>query len=253
MILMTLSWRSRKQITYLSIFILIIVAIIAFFTWYLWPQPTCFDGKQNQGEEGIDCGGPCAEKCFGKVKDLIVLWTRVFKVSEGQYDAAALIENPNLTAGSPVLRYQFRVYDADNILIAIRQGETFLNPQERFVIFEPTIDTGKRIPQRAFIEISDIDWKYIEKKPTSLVVAKKEFQNLPFPTLQIQIKNSSVFPVKDVFIAGVLFDEEGNVIGVSSTKLDRIEAQSTQLASFTWPIPFDKEPANSQVFMRIQP
>ena len=23
------------------------------------PEPTCFDGKQNQGEEGIDCGGPC--------------------------------------------------------------------------------------------------------------------------------------------------------------------------------------------------
>jgi hypothetical protein len=23
------------------------------------PDPTCFDGKQNQGEAGIDCGGPC--------------------------------------------------------------------------------------------------------------------------------------------------------------------------------------------------
>ncbi|MFT4310201.1 MAG: PGF-pre-PGF domain-containing protein [Candidatus Woesearchaeota archaeon] len=24
------------------------------------PQPTCYDGIQNQGEQGIDCGGPCA-------------------------------------------------------------------------------------------------------------------------------------------------------------------------------------------------
>lgn len=24
------------------------------------PTPTCYDGKQNQGETGIDCGGPCA-------------------------------------------------------------------------------------------------------------------------------------------------------------------------------------------------
>jgi hypothetical protein len=24
------------------------------------PEPTCEDGKQNQGEEGIDCGGPCS-------------------------------------------------------------------------------------------------------------------------------------------------------------------------------------------------
>jgi len=29
------------------------------------PEPTCFDGIQNQGEEGIDCGGPCPP-CPGK-------------------------------------------------------------------------------------------------------------------------------------------------------------------------------------------
>ena len=22
-------------------------------------EATCFDGIQNQGEEGVDCGGPC--------------------------------------------------------------------------------------------------------------------------------------------------------------------------------------------------
>jgi hypothetical protein len=27
------------------------------------PIPTCFDGIQNQGEEGIDCGGPCPTPC----------------------------------------------------------------------------------------------------------------------------------------------------------------------------------------------
>jgi len=28
--------------------------------------PTCYDGKQNQGEEGIDCGGPCYTGCMVK-------------------------------------------------------------------------------------------------------------------------------------------------------------------------------------------
>lgn len=27
------------------------------------PLPTCFDGIQNQGETGIDCGGPCPTEC----------------------------------------------------------------------------------------------------------------------------------------------------------------------------------------------
>jgi hypothetical protein len=28
------------------------------------PCPTCFDGIQNQGEEGVDCGGPCDRECI---------------------------------------------------------------------------------------------------------------------------------------------------------------------------------------------
>lgn len=27
------------------------------------PEPTCTDGIQNQGERGVDCGGPCPEAC----------------------------------------------------------------------------------------------------------------------------------------------------------------------------------------------
>src|SRR5208283_2039556 len=31
---------------------------------YVWdPVPTCTDGIQNQGETGIDCGGPCPNAC----------------------------------------------------------------------------------------------------------------------------------------------------------------------------------------------
>ena len=30
-------------------------------------QDTCYDNKQNNGEEGIDCGGPCKYSCSGVV------------------------------------------------------------------------------------------------------------------------------------------------------------------------------------------
>jgi len=32
-------------------------------------QPTCNDGRQNQNELGVDCGGPCANKCSGTCGD----------------------------------------------------------------------------------------------------------------------------------------------------------------------------------------
>ena len=31
------------------------------------PVPDCFDGIQNQGELGVDCGGPCLETCPSKM------------------------------------------------------------------------------------------------------------------------------------------------------------------------------------------
>jgi len=35
------------------------------------PKPSCFDGIQNQGEEGIDCGGPCkpCPSCFDGIQN----------------------------------------------------------------------------------------------------------------------------------------------------------------------------------------
>ena len=38
---------------------------------------TCFDEMQNQGEEGIDCGGPC-EPCEAKEKPFIYIW--IFRI-----------------------------------------------------------------------------------------------------------------------------------------------------------------------------
>jgi hypothetical protein len=35
--------------------------------------PTCSDGLQNQGEAGVDCGGPCAHACPGSL-----LWSKAF-------------------------------------------------------------------------------------------------------------------------------------------------------------------------------
>ena len=51
--------RIRKQIIIALIFFGLVFSITSAFVITHRPQPTCFDNKQNQGEEGIDCGGPC--------------------------------------------------------------------------------------------------------------------------------------------------------------------------------------------------
>ena len=38
---------------------------------------------------------PCVNACPENLRDLVVSWSRSFKVSDGIYDAVAFVENPN--------------------------------------------------------------------------------------------------------------------------------------------------------------
>ncbi len=244
-----LNWRTRRQIIYFGIFVLIAAIIVGGLIWYFWPKPSCSDNKQNQGEEGVDCGGPCQTPCLAEVRDISISWVRFFKNKDGFYDAAALVENPNLFAGIDSLKYKFKLYGANNVLIAIREGSIFINPASQQIIFESNIFTGEaRIPSRAFIEFDQQkNWEYIKKEKSFLSIVRKDFINFPFPRLTAEIRNESLADAKEVFAAAVLYDNEGNVQGVSSTKIDLIKPDSTQPANFTWPQPFDKEPASIEV------
>lgn len=246
---MPIPWTVKKQLTYLSVLALFVAGAL-FFAWLSATKPTCFDNKQNQGEENIDCGGPC-EACLGEIRNLIVVWSKEFKLEGGEYEAAALVKNPNLFLGAPSLKYRFKIYGDNNILIAVREGETFINPGEQYVIFESGIDTGERVPKSAFIELEENpEWERIEKEIPQIVVSGKEFFNEPYPRLMVDISNKSVFPVSDISAVAVLYDGDGNAKAVSSTKIKSIEGDSSRRIVFTWPSPFPEEYSSSDVFLR---
>jgi hypothetical protein len=49
-----------KQLSILFVFSTLILAIgVGIYFIINGQQPNCYDGAQNQGEIGIDCGGPC--------------------------------------------------------------------------------------------------------------------------------------------------------------------------------------------------
>jgi len=250
-IMSIIPWRTRRQLLYFSIFVLVVLALIGGLVWYFWPQSTCTDNKQNGSENGIDCGGSCVP-CLKDIRDLSVTWVRFFKNKEGFYDAAALVNNSNLTAALPVLKYRFKFYDANNIVIAAKEGQTFINPSEQQIIFESNIATGPRLPRYVYIEFDSAtakDWKYLKKEKSFLSVAQKTFVNFPFPRFSTEIRNDSLFDVKNILVTGVLYDENDNAIGVAFTKIDFINTESSQWANFTWPQPFEKEPASTEIFV----
>ena len=247
-----ISWAARKQLTYFFVLILIALAI-GFYVFIKVTSPTCFDGKQNQNEDGVDCGGSCSEKCLGIIKDLVVVWSRPISVEDGVYDAVALVDNPNIFLGVYSVNYTFRVYDENNVLIAISPGQTFIAPGERFALFASKIDVGHTVPARAFLEFDkNINWQKIETGNAKILVTNKEFTNGEYPHMNIVIGNKSLSPAKNISAVAVLYDRDKNIIGASSTSLDSILGENSISVVFTWPKPFKEEPDSTEVFLRTR-
>jgi len=245
-----LGWRARKKLFFFSIVVAFFGGIAVLFVLYYWPQATCLDGKQNQLEEGVDCGGPCTP-CVTNPKDIITLWSRVFKIGSGLYEAASLVDNPNLFYGMPLFKYTFKLYDSNNTLVGAKEGQSFLNPKDKFVIFVTGINTNEREAVKTVMELEYLaSWQYINKDVTPPVVSKKNFTNTPFPTLGASLSNESLFPMENIYASAVLYDKSGNAMAVSSTKVELIPKESSRGIFFTWPESFAELPASSEIFIR---
>lgn len=250
---MALSWRAQRQLTYFGIFSGIIFLIVFSLIYFFNPAPTCFDRIQNQEEEGVDCGGSCEKGCLGDIKDIVVLWTRFFQITSAHYDVAVLVENPNLFAGVRLVQYQIKLHDEKNVLVAIRNGITFINPQERFIIFESNIQTANRVPAQASIEFEPIAWARIEEEKPQITAFNFQISRFPTGRLDMTIRNGNFLPEENLETAVALLDENGNAFAVSRARVESIDAEASKSVGFTWPYPLEKEAASIQTFIRKIP
>jgi hypothetical protein len=244
-----LTWRSKRQLLPIAVLALIIFGVFFYFGFKIIPQSTCFDNKKNQGEEEIDCGGPC-KPCLENLSDPVVLWTRFFQLADGNYEIAALVENAHNFAGAQRLFYRAKIYDQNNVLIAVRDGETFVNPKERFLILEPGLLVGQKKPARALVEFDPIKWKYTEYSPPNIIVIDRNFSLDPQPYLTVSLKNNDLFPLKNLQAAAILKDAGGQAIGASATFIEEISGESEKIIVFSWPKSFQTSPDTIDILIR---
>lgn len=249
------SWSTRRQFSYSIIFVGIIAVLgIGIFGSALYEPATCNDDVQNQGEVGVDCGGPCTELCPSQVGDLVVLWSRSLESIPGSYDAIALVENPNPQGGVEVVDYSFKLYDQENILISEREGRTFANANETFSIFEPGVVVGGRIPTRTFLSVTPVSpWTIIAREKPKIVVTNRRFEiDELAPKLRATVVNESFFDVEDILISAILFDEQDNAVATSQTHIDFLPKDNQQNISFIFPHDVTKTPARIEILPRVQ-
>jgi len=246
------TWARQRQFSYIFgiLAFLAVLSLIIFMVYQ--PRPTCFDNKQNQDEKGVDCGGVCVKACASQVRELKIYWARPLKVALGWYDLSALVENLNQNLGAREVNYTFSLYDTNNVLITKRTGTTYVNPGEKFAIFESRIETGAREAQKAFLEFSSpLVWEKAVTMPKNIYLEKRDFVNTPKPELHYTVTNGGLKQVKNLQITVVLSDINGNSFAVSATKIDSLEPNAKQEIYFTWPTPFVENPTYVDTYWRL--
>ena len=213
-----ISWRMKRQLAVVGILFLITGGIVFWFGKNLIPMASCTDGRKNQGEVDTDCGGPCASCELRNPKPLTIFWTRVAPAGANLYDAVALVENKNEFLASAKIEYEFNLYDRLGA-VARKTGTSFMYPQERLYIIEPSLSTTRK-PTRIDFKVSMIEWQKHEGSPPLLIVESRGHSLVEEGAKKRSVVIAEVFNDSGLDLAAietgiVVFDVQGNLLGAN--------------------------------------
>ena len=225
---------------------LIIILISA-----LYKTPTCTDGKQNQGEVGVDCGGPCTYLCTAQVQPPSILFTNVLDNGARRSDVIAVVENKNATAAAKNVPYRITLYNVGRVLLQEINGVIDLPPGARVPVYIPGIVSKEQKVTSAFLTIdpSAAQWFSMATDSRVLPTVSSIVNNSTATLVRIDavLVNSDVSPLSNVQAVILVYDSKKNVIAASQTVVPIILPQGQATATFTWNESFTNVPATMEV------
>jgi hypothetical protein len=246
---MALSWGRRRQIIILLNVGAVIVAIIAWFSFLaLYHAPTCTDGVQNQGETGVDCGGPCAAVCTDAAHAPVVLYARALPKDGGRIDVAASVTNPNQGAEAHAVQYTLTLYGAQQVFVKRVTGTLDLPAGATVPVFIPNLSVGYQSDIHALLAIasSTIAWRVPapgDVSPVPQAGTATVGGTHGAPRITATLTNDTTGAMQDVPVVVFVSDAAGNVIAASETIVPNVPAQGQATATFTWNQAFSATPS----------
>jgi len=232
------SWSGKRKSIYATIVVVLaLVGLWALVFYVFYKPPTCFDGLKNGDEQGVDCGGSCTKLCQTGFLSPYIEWTRFKEIAPGLYNIAAYIVNPNTRGTAKGVAYHIQVLDSQGIPIRDLNDVTGIPPGRNTLVFVGSVKIGPQTPAKAFLEFTSApDWTLLNDPLATLsVIDKKYIENDTDSSLTVTIANGGALPIDNVTVYAVLKDANGNVLDFSKTLIDRIPANGSALAPFTWP------------------
>lgn len=238
-ITMLSDWSARRRFIIIAIVVGFIALVSVILYFILRPPRTCFDGKKNQNETGVDCGGVCSLQCKDQMKPLTVLWTKTFPVGNGLYDVAALVENQNKEAAVVNFNYNVQLFDNNGRAIVSKDFSTFANAGDHFLLFAGGLSSGGASTSNATLSIKD-DYKFYKASmPTQKKISVTNYNLIAAdakPRLVATLQNETTDTFSNVPVTVMIQDKTGPV-AVSETYVSELLPREKKEVTFTWPTP----------------
>ena len=248
-------WAKRRKTLYaLGLFLLFLAFLIPIVLYLLHEPPTCFDGKQNQGETAPDMGGPCKRLDPRFLDEPKILWVRPLKLRKGYYNAVAYVENTNLSAGAKKVPYIMKFFDDEGVMLTSRAGKTDIYPSMIFPVFEGAIDTDERDVARATFQFTGVPvWERIDELPSNgIKILKHELRKTKHALrLSAVVKNTTIDDKSNIHFVATLFDKDGSALATSHSYLAYLRADKSAEIVFTWPNQLEDTPASVDIIPLI--
>ena len=237
---MAFDWGKRMRLMIIAGILAVVLVLaggIAFAVIY--KTPTCTDRTQNQGEAGVDCGGPCTYLCTAQVQSPNIIFVRSLSLRGGRTDVVASIQNPNTKAGAKHAPYTIELYGTDAVLIGRVTGTIDLPAGKTVPLFVRAAAQGSTV-DHAFISFnpSTISWSESSSVYVLPRVSDSTLAVSDSPRVTTTLSNETYDPMLGVRAVAVVYDEMGTVIAASETVVPALVAQTRVPITFTWNEPF---------------
>ncbi len=231
--------RVAKQFVIGLVFLFILFCLGLLIYYFTRPDPSCFDGIQNQEEEEIDCGGPCVSCEFLTLEEIKILWAKALPGQGNFYDLAAQMRNPNQNYGSDRVPYQFELYDSSDNLVGQFSGSTFILPNQTKYLVRMKVESSGQV-NRVKLSLGENEWQKLEDyQPPQLALQRKEYRllgsgDIGFSQARAVLINKSIFDFDKVDIDVLLFDPSRHLITVGTTEIRTILSGQERDFVVTW-------------------
>lgn len=221
------------------------ISVWGTYSVFIKAPETCFDTKQNQNEQGIDCGGVCTNVCVEVVvgQDLVLEEVSFVLGGSNQYDVLGRIANPNNDIGASEFRYTFELKDGSGRILATRSGRSYILPRESKSLIALNLETGA-VPVIATLRLSEVVWERAsgyQQEPVINIYQKRYGQiadGFGFSEVYGLLSNESPYDFRSIIIQVILRDASGKLLALNTTEMRTVISRESRDFKLVWPMSF---------------